>query len=90
VRLTTTEEFERFGKVFNESCETNAKILAEKKEPAQTKVEEKAEEKTEEKKEWCGMNYSKYFEISHRKNIYHLIDFIKLRILSPLFLSEAL
>ena len=51
MRLTTTEEFERFGKVFNESCETNAKILAEKKEPAQTKVEEKAEEKTEEKKE---------------------------------------
>lgn len=52
-RFTSKEEYERFEKVFNESCEANAKTIAELKAAKEEKQEEKKEEepKAEEKKE---------------------------------------
>jgi hypothetical protein len=47
-KFTSKEEYDRFETVFNESCETNAKILAEIK--AKNEAEPAAEVKTEEKK----------------------------------------
>lgn len=49
VRFTNKEEYDRFGVLFNEACETNAKILASKKE--EKKEEEKPAEKKEEEAE---------------------------------------
>ena len=45
VRFINKEEYDRFGVLFNEACETNGKILASKKE------EKKEEENPAEKKE---------------------------------------
>lgn len=51
-KFTNKEDFEKFKEVFNQSCEENGKILAEKKtEEAPEKPAEKTEEKAEEKKE---------------------------------------
>jgi hypothetical protein len=51
VRFTSKEEFEKFGNLFNEACETNAKILAggktEEAPAEKTEVDVKAEEKKE-------------------------------------------
>ncbi len=47
VRFTNKEEFDRFGLLFNEACDNNAKILAARKGESADKKEEKAEEKGE-------------------------------------------
>ena len=49
-RFTSKEDFEKFQTVFNESCETNGKLIEALKAKQETKEEEKKEEKVEDKK----------------------------------------